>query len=356
MLQLKNKQRGMMLLKVVGACGEFPVRLVREMGGYYDYLRRIVTELVREGYLKERRMKGYRRRMVRSLSLTEKGLLQIKREDPVIAKIIQDHAFSPGGGQGDWKKTLRLHRSAACYLAALRLGALWRPGREKRSATVDRLVYYSAYEFHRMYGSDRKGSRVSGVFFYGNIYFPVCWLGANNMFWNQDVEQNFREQLENSPIGKRKYYGGHILLGEEWDLAGDLVLHGINPRTRMIRFGGEISFYYTTLDRNGLALLRLILDSFALRQFQWMLDENGVCGVRPNPEYLFDLQTIADYYEPPNAKRFPIRPIEGHFFDFQMSAMERINTCGARIYPIPSQWLELRSAGPCTNAGPKGGR
>ena len=45
---------GFRLLAFVGFCGEVPVALLRKTGGCYDYRRRVVTELVRTGYLKER--------------------------------------------------------------------------------------------------------------------------------------------------------------------------------------------------------------------------------------------------------------------------------------------------------------
>ena len=60
-MQLKNGCMAVKLMEFVGLCGEVPVSLVRKLPGYYDYNRRLVTRLVREGYLKERRMKGYRR-------------------------------------------------------------------------------------------------------------------------------------------------------------------------------------------------------------------------------------------------------------------------------------------------------
>ena len=78
-MQLKNGCMAVKLMEFVGLCGEVPVSLVRKLPGYYDYNRRLVTRLVQEGYLKERRMKGYRRRIVRSLSLTEAGLGQLQR-------------------------------------------------------------------------------------------------------------------------------------------------------------------------------------------------------------------------------------------------------------------------------------
>ncbi len=67
---------GFRLLVFVGFCGEVPVALLRKAGGCYDYRRRVVTELVRTGYLKERRFRGERRHVIRSLSLTSRGLNQ----------------------------------------------------------------------------------------------------------------------------------------------------------------------------------------------------------------------------------------------------------------------------------------
>ena len=109
-MQLKNGCMAVKLMEFVGLCGEVPVSLVRKLPGYYDYNRRLVTRLVQEGYLKERRMKGYRRRIVRSLSLTEAGLCQLQRVSPGWAQRIRAHLLAPENGHGNWKKTLRLHR------------------------------------------------------------------------------------------------------------------------------------------------------------------------------------------------------------------------------------------------------
>ena len=73
---------GFRLLAFVGFCGEVPVALLRKTGGCYDYRRRVVTELVRTGYLKERRFRGERRHVIRSLSLTSRGLNQIQHLSP----------------------------------------------------------------------------------------------------------------------------------------------------------------------------------------------------------------------------------------------------------------------------------
>ena len=133
MLRFKNGDKSLMVLELVGLCGEFPVALVRKLDGYYDYNRRLVTELVREGYLKERKFQGYQRRIIRSLSLTEKGLSKLRHLNPGSARQIGRHLLAPANGQGDWKKTLRLHRNAACLLAAEKLGGCMAARKAKRS-------------------------------------------------------------------------------------------------------------------------------------------------------------------------------------------------------------------------------
>lgn len=86
MLELKTGQRGIALLVYVGFCGEFPMTGLKMFGGYYDYNRRLVTQLVREGYLKERKLAGYDRRVVRSLSLTSKGMEKLRKENSPMAQ------------------------------------------------------------------------------------------------------------------------------------------------------------------------------------------------------------------------------------------------------------------------------
>lgn len=97
---------GFRLLVFVGFCGEVPVALLRKAGGCYDYRRRVVTELVRTGYLKERKFRGERRRVVRSLSLTSRGLNQIQhlspgRAEQIRARLPAGSGRRPGGLETD---------------------------------------------------------------------------------------------------------------------------------------------------------------------------------------------------------------------------------------------------------------
>ena len=160
---METEYFGFRLLVFVGFCGEVPVALLRKAGGCYDYRRRVVTELVRTGYLKERKFRGERRRVVRSLSLTSRGLNQIRHLSPGRAEQIRARLLAPADGQGDWRRTQRLHRNAACLLLAHQLGARWVPGRRRDDARRKELVYYSAYELNKVCGKDNKSARVSGV-------------------------------------------------------------------------------------------------------------------------------------------------------------------------------------------------
>lgn len=89
---------GFRLLVFVGFCGEVPVALLRKTGGCYDYRRRVMTELVRTGYLKERRFRGERRHVIRSLSLTSRGLNQIQHLSPGRAEQIRARLLAPADG------------------------------------------------------------------------------------------------------------------------------------------------------------------------------------------------------------------------------------------------------------------
>ena len=40
--------------------------------------------------------------------------------------------------------------------------------------------------------------------------------------------------------------------------------HGVNPRSRLIRFSKNSSFHYFTVDEMGLRLMKLVLDEMAL--------------------------------------------------------------------------------------------
>lgn len=341
MLELKREQFGVGLMGLVGICGEFPMTLLREVEGYYDYNRRVVTELVKEGYLKERKLQGYERHVVRTLSLTEKGLSKIQKENPGAARLIRGHYFSPGDGQGDWKKTLRLHRNAHCLMTAMQLGAIWYPGKERDNALGSKLTYYSAYELNRKFGRDSKGSRTSGVLFGpSGWFFPVCYLGKRNMMWNPETERMFRNQVENDLWEKQIRFGGTILLGDDWDMITELFKRACNPRSRMIRFSHGSTFYYVVRDHYGQKLLRLIVDDYERDKFTGFLNKTGIHMGNCHEEYLYNFDILLGYYRRNSKDWRRITPGSGRFFDFQMKGINDLCNTEALLIKLPSRWLD----------------
>lgn len=339
MLRFQSGDKSLKILELVGLCGEFPVALVREWDGYYDYNRRLVTELVREGYLKEREFQGYRRRIVRSLSLTEKGLSKLRHLNPGSSRQVERHLLAPANGQGDWKKTLRLHRNAACLIAAEKLGAAWRPGKQKEALLNDELVYYSAYELRKQFGKDDKGARLSGIFFQGWSYFPIYYLGENNMQFSEESELMFRRQLECTWLGDRFVYGGSLLLGDSWKLLENLVQHAINPRSRLIHLSEQHHFFYSVFDRRGLLLMQMAMDMMLRGRFQHYLYRNHVTDYG-GIEYLGFLDALTQFYVPKSGKTKRTPPKTGHFFDFQIPAIQTFCSPRTSLFSISGQWLD----------------
>ena len=338
-MQLKNGCMAVKLMEFVGLCGEVPVPLVRKLPGYYDYNRRLVTRLVQEGYLKERRMKGYRRRIVRSLSLAEAGLGQLQRVSPGQAQRVRAHVLAPENGHGNWKKTLRLHRGAACLLAAIKLKAVWQPGRQKDAALEKQLTYYSAYELAREYGWDNKGARLSGVLVSRYAYSPLYYLGDSNMRWSDEAERMFLDHVESSPLGCGRTLGSSLLLGESWDLLESLITHAVNPRSRLIHFTKYSSFRYFTMDDMGLHLLKLYLDDTYLLAFQQYLLQNGVCEPSMLPGYLSSLESLSEYYDSGKGNREAHYLDRGTFFACQIDILKKFCKIGPGLRVIPDHWL-----------------
>ena len=158
------------------------------------------------------------------------------------------------------------------------------------------LVYFSAYELTQKYGWDNKRDRLSGIFVYRNYYYPVYYLGDSNLLWSEEAERMFLDRVASSPLGYGRTCRSSILLGDKWDLIENLMAHGVNPRSRLIRFSKNSSFHYFTVDEMGLRLMKLALDEMALYRFQRYLQQNGICKASMLPLYLFSLELLSEAY------------------------------------------------------------
>lgn len=158
--------------------------------------------------------------------------------------------------------------------------AIWRPGSRKDVALGKQLPCYNAYELEKRYGLDNKNPQLSSPLVTNRYYYPVYYLGNGNLRWSDELDEMFLDHVESSPPGVDRPCGSSLLLGENWDLAENLVIHAINPRSRLIHFTGDNSFYYFTLDDMGPPLLQLILDDTCSAAFQRYFQQM-VCGVSP---------------------------------------------------------------------------
>ena len=340
MLRIKKGETAEKLLAFVGLCGEVPVVLLRQWDGYYDYNRRLVTRLVREGYLRERKMRGYKGRTVRSLSITDAGLGRLRDVSPVYADVIGRHVLAPEQSYGVWKKALRLHRGAWCLLTAMKLGAVWMPGKEKRKAQQSgRLCYFTAYELDRYYGWDNKGVRASGVFCLRQFFYPVYYLGSHNMRWNETVEEWFCDRLEQAWSSRGCSLKGALFLSEDWPLAANLMHTWVWPRTKMIHSAPYTFSYCVPVDQNGLRVLRLILDESALIYFHRYLTTHNINAYDHDEDFLFELNRLASFVRWPGKKNLHY-PDLGLFFDFQLKTAAQLNDFHIKLKTIPGIWLE----------------
>ena len=337
MLRINRVDTAARILVFIGTCGEVPVKLFRDWEGYYDYNRRLVTRLVREGFLLERKFTGCSREVVRSVHLSAAGLRKVEELSPAWGKRIREHRFAPEGGSSDWKKVLRQHRNAYALLTVRKLGARWVPRREKEAALGTQLVYFSTYELNRKYGWDNKGVRAAGILCdtWGRIFF-VYYLGSHNMQWNDSVEEGFRSRVETAMDSEHYHPTANLFLGETWLLAENLARHGANPRTRLIRPVPDIHSYYSATDQHGLELLRLILNRDGVNEFFYFLRKQDLILDYMMTEFLFELGDLTRFIKRPK-QRF--NPRTACIFDFQQEAMERINDVGAELISLPGDLL-----------------
>ena len=113
----------------------------------------------------------------------------------------------------------------------------------------------------------------------------------------------------------------------------------VRDLTDLIRFAREDFFCYTAFDENGRRLLRAILDEHRLYRLQQYLLREAHCPVTNEPVYLFPLELLAGFYQPPGERQYHVRPGLGWLFDFQMPAMERLCNTGAELIPLPGSLL-----------------
>ncbi len=331
MMRMVKGSTALYLLGAVGLCGEFPISLLDQLKGYYDYNRRRITELVQDGYLRDWRF-TYCRRTIHSLSLTNKGLDTIKKRHPEQYDFIQSHLLAPTNARKDVSRAIRLHRNAACFLAATRFSDIMLDCLPP--SKVDCPVYYASYMLNKRLDADSKGSRASGVVAYDKRFFVLYSLGRSNMRWNPEVERSFYFRIEELLQGYK--CAGRIFIAEDWSLAESLIAHAQKKYTNLIRFESWIRSYLVTNDAQGAAIFRAIVDDKVKFALADKIRSRIALRSLNVEEPLFWLDHWACLYSDEKTSLFD----ETSCFDFQKAAVDRINLCDMPIQVLPGLILD----------------
>lgn len=105
--------------------------------------------------------------------------------------------------------------------------------------------------------------------------------------------------------------------------------HGVNPRSRLIRFSKNSSFHYFTVDEMGLRLMKLALDEMALYRFKASM----------LPLYLLSLELLSEAYALKKGKQMRAELDRGALFSCQADVVKRICNTGPNLITIPDKWL-----------------
>ena len=112
MITCKKNDRLLELLWFVGYSIEFPTQLAVRIGGGAEWNRRVMYRAIQEGYVRLYR-KQYKRHVIRSMSLTQKGYEYIAQRDPEALAMIYSRVNSSERVFPGWTdKILRLHAIA----------------------------------------------------------------------------------------------------------------------------------------------------------------------------------------------------------------------------------------------------
>lgn len=224
MITCKN-DRLLELLWFVGYCIEFPTQLAMRIGGGPEWNRRVMYRAIHEGYVKLYRRK-YKRHVVRSMSLTEKGFDYVAQRDPDALSMIYSRLNRSERVYPSWvDKILRLHAVAIGTVMAHAAGAeitlaqkpsLMSPmKRPSNSIPPDptKAYYYASHELRvaiEEYSPESvsKSSRTIGIIVQGNNCYFLYFTGSTRMYWMKNSEENYAAAIKSLLLAR----GFHISL------------------------------------------------------------------------------------------------------------------------------------------------
>jgi hypothetical protein len=333
-LDIRKNSKAAGILAMVGLCGEFPMSQIKRLSGYYDYNRRLVTRLVQGHYLRERKFEINRKR-IQSLSLTDQGLQEVKGCFPNVGELIKKTIISPRDGQGDWKKTLRLHRGAACIMTARHLDATIKAEPSASSPPPDKAYYYPAYMLNKAEGKDSKGARASGVLVYNDRSYILYYLGSHNMRWVKAAEDAFYGLVTYKLGVKRPDY---VFICDKWEQAEGLLANDQRKWSNLIHFPKGAASYIVTADSDGDQIMKMIMhphvECLAMKEIRARHD----IGMYAQEECEFFVTQLSCLYDPPMHDEDGDKPI--CCFPFQQEAIRKLNHTERPVFVAPQSILE----------------
>lgn len=193
----------------VGFCEEFPSQLASRIGGHPEWNRHVKYRAIQRGYVEV--FKGnYRRRVIRSLRLTEAGLDYICTRDPRSAAYLLSKENNGIPTTNRLRYILRLHALATGLVMAHNTGAVFLPDQKpslllKASTRIlpdaHLIYYYSAGEIRAAIqelepDSVAKTSRIVGIVIHGARCFCLYHTGHSRMYWQRFNEENTVAAIE----------------------------------------------------------------------------------------------------------------------------------------------------------------
>jgi len=360
-----SEKRLLSLLWYVGYCGEFPVSLVRRIGGHPEWNRHVMYDGIQRGFLLLYRVK-HRRQTVKSLRISDAGLQYLAENDYERYVLVVTHREETAGSHNNSpERILRRHASATALIMAEHVGAAFlpsekpslqnaQPGVEQR-IPFDQSFYYSVQELRAGIGEgsndvSTRTARLLGVIVSGRACFFIYHSGRSRMFWLSGNEENAVTAVRALLYarGFQVEVFPQVVIGQSMSVAVKLS----RPRLRNVKNYFSISdfydsCYFITDDENGEYLLDLLvhpekqkkLNRQILAPYQLPSGfTRDYDAVDPNVHqpvilgYLCDLQRLININETPYG--FQIVPVV-ICFDYQVAAIQKIVGPTVQVNSIP---------------------
>lgn len=291
------------LLWFVGYCIEFPTMLATRIDGHEDWNRHVMYRAIREGYVTLYR-KQVNRHVLRSLSITEKGLEYVAERDPeALALILARRSQSPQIYPSRVDKIQRLHALAIGLVMAYQAGAEIRADRKpslrispdtRQQVEPNHAYYYTASEIRSAiteYAPKTvlKSSRIIGVLTQGKRFYCLYYTGRTRMYWARTQEENHVAGIQTllTSRGFPEMTPSQVVIGTSMPVVKRIARseNGYQRSHYFVVSGFFSKCFFLTNNAEGDRLLRLIIDPSLRLPFEKRLLEGYCQPHHPTREY-----------------------------------------------------------------------